>query len=129
MRAELNYLRIAPRKVRLAADPARNKPVSEAISILKFSPKKGARHILKLLNSAVSSARKNFSKEPDNLYISKLTVNEGPVFKRYSPRARGMAAMIRKKTSHVSITLSELPAKKPSSRAHAERLKTLPVKN
>jgi large subunit ribosomal protein L22 len=112
MRVELNFLRIAPRKVRLAADLVRNKSVSEAASILKFSPKKGAKHILKLLNSAVSSARKNFSKEADSLYVSKLTVNEGPVFKRHMPRARGMAAMIRKKTSHISMTLSELPANK-----------------
>lgn len=115
MKAELNYLRIAPRKIRLLADLARNKSVGEAASLLKFSKKKGAEHILKLLNSAVSSARKNFSKESENLYISKLTVDEGPVFKRYSPRARGSASMIRKKTSHITLVLKERNANKLTS--------------
>lgn len=107
MKAELNYLRIAPRKIRLVAEIIRKKPVNEARTILKFSRKKGAKHLAKLLDSAVANARHNFSKTGDNLYVAKITVNEGPVYKRYMPRARGVPSLIRKKTSHIALVLKE----------------------
>ena len=105
--AKLNYLRIAPRKVRLVADLVRGKSVKEAQSILNFTVKKSATPLLKLLNQAVDSAINNFQLNPDNLYISKITVDEGPKYKRWRPRARGQTYEIQKKTSHITIILDE----------------------
>ena len=112
--ATLRYLRIAPRKVRLVADLIRGKKVLEAKTILKFTVKGAVQPILKLLNSAVANAKDK--EAPDNLYISKITVNEGPKNKRWMPRARGQAYEIQKKTSHVTIVLSKI-AKKAVKRA------------
>jgi large subunit ribosomal protein L22 len=112
--AKLRYLRIAPRKVRLVADLIRGKSVEEAQTILSFTIKKAALPLLKLLNSAIANAKNNFQLDPANLYISKLTVDEGPKYKRWMPRARGMASEIQKKTSHVTIVLDEI-VKKPGT--------------
>ena len=106
--AKLNYLRISPRKVRLVADLIRGKSVGEAQSILSFTVKAPAQPVLKLLKSAVNSAKNNFQLEESNLYISKITVDEGPKYKRFFPRARGQAYEIQKKTSHITIVLDEL---------------------
>ena len=105
--AKLRNLRIAPRKVRLVAELLKNKPVPEAQAILTFTTKKATKSLLKLLNSAVANARNNFQLEPANLYISKITVDEGTKFKRWMPRARGQASEIQKKTSHITLVLSD----------------------
>ena len=107
MKAELNYIRIAPRKIRLVADAIRRKKVDEARIILKFSVKKGAKPLAKLLESAVANSKNSGGKNIEGLSISRLTVDQGPVFKRFMARARGTPAMIRKKTSLVKIELSE----------------------
>lgn len=107
-RAELKYLRIAPRKTRLVAELIRRKKVEEAQTILNFAVKKGVSPILKLLNSAIASAKNNFQLDPANLYISKIVVDEGPKYKRWMPRARGVAYEIQKKTSHITIVLDEI---------------------
>jgi len=104
---KLRNLRIAPRKVRLAADSIRNKPAEEARNILNFTVKRATHPLLKLLNSAIASAKNNYDLEPVDLYISKITVDEGTKFKRWMPRARGQASEIQKKTSHVTLVLSE----------------------
>jgi len=105
--AKLNYLRIASRKVRLVADLIRAKKVEEAQDILNFATKKAAEPLFKLLNSAVANARNNFQIEPNNLYIKEITVDEGPKYKRWMPRARGQAYEIQKKTSHITLVLEE----------------------
>ena len=105
--AKLRYLRIAPRKVRLVADLVRGKSVEEATHILNFTRKKAARPLFKLLNSAVANASHNFQLKKENLYISKLVVDEGPKLKRWRPRARGVTYEIQKKTSHITLVLSE----------------------
>jgi len=105
--AKLNYLRIAPRKVRLVADLIRNKSVIEAENILNFTVKKAALPLLKLLRSAIANAEHNFHLKKENLYICEILVNEGPRLKRILPRARGRADIIQKKTSHVTIILEE----------------------
>ncbi len=105
--AKLRYLRIAPRKVRLGADLIRKKPVEEAQTVLNFTIKKAAPVLLKLLKSAIASA-KNLGFEEKNLYISKITVDEGPKYKRQMPRARGMASEIQKKTSHITLVLDQI---------------------
>lgn len=103
--AKLRYLRIAPRKVRLVADLIRGKSVKEAQSILDFSSKKAAGPIKKLLKNSIANNKSNFQLDQDSLYISKITVDEGPKLKRWRPRARGKAAEIQKKTSHISLVL------------------------
>ena len=105
---KLNYLRISPRKVRLIADTIRRKKVEEAQSVLSFMVKKGAGPLLKLLNSAIASAKNDFKLDSSNLYISKITVDEGPKYKRWRARSRGMASPIQKKTSCITIVLDEI---------------------
>jgi len=107
IKAKLNYLRISPRKVRLVADLIRGKDVREARSILNFTLKRAAKPILKLLNSAIASAKNDFHKEENNLYIKTIKVDEGPALKRWMPRARGRADLIKKRTSHITLILSE----------------------
>ena len=125
--AKLRYLRIAPRKVRLVADLIREKSVEEAQTILSFTTKKAAKVLLKLLKQAIANAKTNFQLEEKNLYISKILVDEGPKYKRWMPRARGMASPIQKKTSHVTIILDEIEkkpkkAKKPKKVEKVEKI-------
>ena len=109
--AKLRYLRVAPRKVRLVADLIRGKKALEGQTLLRFTIKKPATSILKLLNSALSNAKHNFQLEEGNLFISKITVDEGPKLKRWMPRARGRVSEIQKKTSHVTLILDEIERK------------------
>ncbi len=106
--SKLNYLRISPRKVRLVADLIRYKRVDQAERILKFTPKKAAKPLAKLLKSAVSNARHNFQIEDNDLYIAKIFVNEGPTYKRWMPRSRGLANPIKKRTSHITLVLGKI---------------------
>lgn len=105
--AKLNYLRIAPRKVRLVADLVRGLPVNEAEAQLLSFRGRAAGPILKLLRSAVANAKTNQKLEESKLYINSLQVDGGPMLKRFLPRARGRATEIQKKMSHVTIVLAE----------------------
>ncbi len=107
VKAHLRYLRMAPRKVRLVADLIRGKDVQKAKNILTFCKKRAAKPLLKLLNSAIANAKNNFNLKEDNLFISKILVNEGPRLKRIFPRARGRRDIIQKKMSHITIVLEE----------------------
>lgn len=107
VKAHLNNLRISPRKVRLVIDLIKGMDVGEAKVQLEFMDKKSAGPILKLLNSAIANARNNFSLNQDNLYVSSVTANEGPILKRWMPRAMGRAAAIKKRTSNITIVLGE----------------------
>lgn len=115
--AQLNFLRIAPRKVRLVAKSLKGLPVARAEAQLNFIVKKSSGHLAKLLKSAVSNAENNFGLVKENLIIKDLVVNEGIKIKRFMPRAMGQAGMIQKKSSHIKIVLEEkipgLKAKKP----------------
>ncbi len=110
--AKLNYLRIAPRKMRLLVDLIRGEKIEKAITLLDFSIKKGSKPLKKVLEQAVANAENNFQLEKSSLYISKITIDEGPKLKRWRARARGRAARIEKKTSHISLTLSEVKERK-----------------
>lgn len=118
--AKLRYLRIAPRKVRLVADLIRGKKVEEAQKILNFTTKKSSSPILKLLKSAIANAKHNFQIEESNLFISKITIDEGPKFKRWIARARGRADEILKRSSHITIVLGGI---KPVRKKKAEKKK------
>ncbi|MDP2741368.1 MAG: 50S ribosomal protein L22 [bacterium] len=106
--AKLRNLRTAPRKVRQVIDLVRGKKAIEAQSILLFTVNKSARHVLKLLNSAIASARHDFSLDESNLYISRIIADEGPKMKRSHPMSRGRAYPIEKRTSHITLILSEI---------------------
>lgn len=103
----LRHLRIAPRKVRLVADLIRGKKVREAQAILRFIPNSSAEPFQKIVKSAAASAQQNFQIDETNLYVAKISVDEGPKLKRYRPRARGRAFPIQKKTSHITLVLEE----------------------
>ncbi len=106
--AKLSNFRAAPRKVRLVADLVRGKKAVEAQAILLFTVNKSARSVLKLLNSAMDSAKKNYKLDESTLVISKITVDEGPKMKRWHPMSRGRAYPIIKRTSHVALVLSDM---------------------
>ncbi len=105
--AVAKYVRVSPRKVRLIMDQIRGKRVEEAQKMLTFAPQKGSRIILKLLNSAVANAQQNSDADVDNMYIKRVYADEGPVLKRFMPRAHGRATRILKRTSHLTIILNE----------------------
>ena len=121
--AKLQYIRIAPRKVRLVADRIRGKRVGEARLILRVTARSAAEPLQKLVKSAVVSARNNFQIEESNLYIAKIAVDEGPKLKRFRPRARGRAYPIQKKTSHVTLVLEEIVPSEQDQKTKATKLK------
>ncbi len=122
--AKLKHLRIAPRKVRLVADMIRGEKVNKAKSYLQFTVKRSTKPLLKLLNSATVNAKNKMNWEESNLFISSIIVDEGPKLKRWRARARGSAAPIQKKTSHVVIVLEEI--KKSGKKKKAESKKKEP---
>ena len=91
----------------MVADLIRNKPVSDAQAILKFTVRKASEPILKVLESAIANAKNNFKKDSANLYIAKIMIDGGPILKRTLPRSRGRADMIQKRSSHVTIVLRD----------------------
>ena len=99
------YIRISPRKTRLVADLVRGKPIDEAQAILMNVNKKATLYIKETLNSAVSNATRNPEISPSDLYISKITIDGGPMFKRYKAGSMGRAMMIRHRTSHILVEL------------------------
>lgn len=106
--AQLSDYRQSPRKVRLVADLIRGKSVDRALALLSTLPKRASDPMAKLLKSAVASSKQ----EASALYVSKIEVNGGMIFRRQMPRARGRGAPIKKKTSVITLALSAKPAKK-----------------
>ena len=113
-RCVAKYLRVTPRKLRLLADLVRGKNVNEAISLLKFTPKAGAKPTLKAIQSAVANVvNRDDSREvdPDTLFVHTIFVDEGPTLKRFLPRAMGRATPIRKRMSHLTVLVATPAAK------------------
>jgi large subunit ribosomal protein L22 len=123
--AKLRFLRMSPRKVRLVTDLIRGKTVQDADAQLSFLPKRAARPVYKLLHSAVANAENNFKLKKENLFINRIMVDMGPSLKRWRPRAFGRAAPIVKKSSHITIILSEV---KPTVKKGKKTLKTTEAK-
>lgn len=110
-RAVLRFVRVPPRKARLVIDLIRGRDVQEALSIVRFTPKRAARVVEKVLKSAVANAQHNHGvREVDRLFVKAAVVDEGPRWKRWVPRAMGRATPIQKRTSHITIVLDERPA-------------------
>ncbi|WP_054025322.1 50S ribosomal protein L22 [Bacillus sp. FJAT-28004] len=106
-KAHAKYIRIAPRKAQLVADLIRGKQVGEAIAILRHTPKSASPILEKLLNSAIANAEHNYQLDVNKLFISQAFVNQGPTMKRFRPRAMGRASRINKRTSHITLVVSE----------------------
>lgn len=107
MKAKLSQYRQSPRKVRLVTDAVKDKSVDEALRTLRFMTKRAAKPVAKLIESAVANAEENDGKRRDNLTVANITVDKGPTLKRFRARARGRATEIKKRTSHVAVTLEE----------------------
>jgi large subunit ribosomal protein L22 len=105
--AKLKNAPLSAQKGRLIADMIRKKDVSDAIDVLKFTPKKGAQFMLKLLESAIASAENNNAADIDELKVGAICVDEAPTLKRVSPRAKGRANRICKRNCHITIKVSD----------------------
>jgi large subunit ribosomal protein L22 len=123
MKASITYLRITPRKLRLVADLIKGKEVEKATNILKFCPKRGARYILKLVNSAFANASLNREIDTDSLYVSRVIVNPGVILKRFRTAPRGRGVPIKKRTSHVTVLLAEKAHKKANKETKKTKIK------
>ena len=104
-RAVAKYVRVSPQKCRLVADQVRRLSVGKALELLQFSPRKAAAPIRKTLESAIANAEHNQGLDIDELRVDTITVDEGPVMKRWRPRAKGRATPIIKRTCHITVTV------------------------
>lgn len=119
-KASAKYIRISPRKARLVVDLIRGRDVADAQQILDYSPKAAARVVGKILNSAIANAEHNNKLDPDELYVCRAYVDEGPTLKRFRPRAMGRATRINKRTSHITLVLDE---REPRAEAKRRRFR------
>ncbi|TGN18348.1 50S ribosomal protein L22 [Leptospira idonii] len=111
-KAVAKHVRISARKARLVADEIRGYDYKEAIDILRFTNKAASSMIINLLNSAVANAiQMNDQIDPASLFVKKIYIDDGPIMKRYRPRARGRASRIRKRLSHITVVVSEIEKK------------------
>jgi len=106
-KAVAKYIRISPQKARLVADVVRGQDVETAITTLRFMPKKAARILRKVLESAVANAEQTETIDVDSLYVKEIQINGGPMLKRFRPRAMGRATRILKRTSHITVVVDE----------------------
>jgi large subunit ribosomal protein L22 len=106
-KAQAKFIRIAPQKVQVIVPAVKGRKVEEAIALLRFLPRKGARILYRVLHSAVANAGQN-KVDIDTLYVKKIMVDKGPTMKRWMPRAMGRATPILKRTSHITVILEEL---------------------
>ena len=105
--AKLKFARLSPQKTRLIVDMVRGKAVQEALNILRFSPQRPADIVAKLVRSAVANAEQKGVADVDRLFVKAVFVDQGPVLKRFMPRAQDRATKIRKPTSHITVVLDE----------------------
>ena len=106
-RAQLVHARIAPRKVQIVCDMIRGKDTKIAEAYMANTPKAGCELMLKLLKSACANAENNFSMDPEKLVVTQVFATPGPILKRMMPRAQGRAYRINKRTSHVTLAVTE----------------------
>ena len=106
-RAYLKFARISPRKVKIVCDLIRGKDTKIAKAILLNTPKAASELLVKVLDSAVANAENNFGMDPENLYVSQVFADAGPILKRGMPRAQGRMYRINKRTSHITVVVAE----------------------
>lgn len=107
VKATAKYIRISPQKTRLVMDQIRGMPVSNALEVLEFSPKKAAHWVRKTLESAIANAEHNEGADIDDLKVTAGFVDEGPTMKRWLPRAKGRATPILKRSSHITVQVGD----------------------
>lgn len=107
IRAQAKYVRISPQKARLVTRAIKDKSVGDALAALQFVPKKAARLVRRVVESAVANASQRPQVDVDTLYIKKIYVDGGPSLKRFMPRAMGRVNRIIKRTSHITVILDE----------------------
>lgn len=107
VKAVAKYIRISPRKAGLVIDLIRGKNIVEAAAILRVVPNRAKEPIVKVLNSAIANAENNASMNKDKLYVSRACVDPGPTLKRFKPRAMGRADHMLRRTSHITVAVSE----------------------
>lgn len=129
MKAISRSLRIAPRKLNLIAGLIRNKNAVEAMNILSFTPKKGAKILHKVVKSAVANAENNFKQSPATLYIKEVVVTKAPTMKRGVPVSRGRVNPVLKRNAHVMVSVGVMEnapkAEKKKSKAPVSKAKTI----
>jgi large subunit ribosomal protein L22 len=106
-RAVARYVRISPSKAQQVISLIRGKDAEDALAVLRFTPKAAARLIIKVLSSAIANAEKNLRVSRNRLYVSEAYVDQGPTLKRIRPRAMGRAYRIRKRSSHITVVVTE----------------------
>ncbi len=106
-RAITRFVRLSPQKVRLVVNQIRGKAVEDALNVLKFMPKRSAAIVAKTVRAAVANAEGTQSVDVDHLYVKRVTVEKGGMWKRFMPRAMGRATRIRKRLSHITVVLDE----------------------
>ncbi len=116
VKAFARYIHVSPQKLRLVANLIRQTPVDTALEQLRFSSKNAAVPLAKAINSAIANAIHNFDLKRENLFVKAVTIDGGPVYKTYNPRAQGRAFELRKRTSHINVVLG--------SREHNQKKKT-----
>ncbi len=107
VRATAKYLHLSPRKARLVVDQVRGKQVDDALATLGFMPHKAAEFVGKVVKSAVANAENNFNLSAEDLFVSRIFVDQGPSMKRHRPRARGRAGLVIKRSSHITVIVDE----------------------
>jgi len=105
--AKLRHARISPQKCRLVADMVRGQPVGQALRLLDYTPKKGAKLVRKVLESAIANAEHNLGADIDELKVARIEVDTAPVLKRFQARAKGRGNRIIKRLSHITVTVAD----------------------
>jgi large subunit ribosomal protein L22 len=105
--ATLRHARISPQKCRLVADLVRGQPVGDALAVLAYTPKKGARIVRKVLESAIANAEHNLEADIDTLRVARIEVDAAPLMKRFHARAKGRGNRIVKRNSHIRVTVAD----------------------
>lgn len=126
--AKAKNIRMSPRKVRLVIDVIRGMDVTRAQTQLQFLKKAATLPVLKLLNSAIANAEHNFQMDKETLFVKSITADGGPTIHRWTPKAFGRAAPIRKRTSHITILLAAKTGKAAKKSAPAAEAKPKTVK-
>ena len=120
-KAKARFVRVTPQKARRVVDLIRGKQAGEAVAVLKFAPQAAGETVLKVVESAIANAREaakrsNERLDESDLYISEVYVDEGPTLKRFRPRAQGRASQILKRTSHITVVVTERQSTKGRTR-------------
>jgi len=127
MKAILRRIRISPKKANLIAGMVRGKKVTEALNLLKFTPKKGARILYKVVHSAAANAKNNFKQDIDDLVITKILVTKGPTLKRSLPVSRGRTHPILKRSSHITVEVGVAEKEKGAVKKEKQAAQKEPV--